>query len=373
MDRPNGTETSGSRDAIAGIELAQLLRDNASEIVTEWSRVLKRGTMAGYSSAPIDEIEFACAECLRSLAATLADGDHSKMRRFVHREVRTRLRQGYHQSEIDQLFCSFRLASWPLIAGRYAGDTQSFLTALMRLQQCVDEALCELADFYEATALELAEESLAEMEAKNRKLEEISVRDSLTGLYNRRYFQDRLSDEFHRAHRHSRPVSLLMVDVDHFKNVNDTYGHQTGDEVLRSLGLMLVNRTRTIDVVARYGGEEFVALLPETDGPGALEVAERLRELVALTPLHRVGPNTGIKAGEPETIHCTVSIGVACLAGTNMIEPGHLLGAADTALYSAKASGRNRVVASWKLTTQNGDSGGELRATSTPASIMSSQ
>src|SRR5581483_3259641 len=218
--------------------------------------------------------------------------------------------------------------------------------------QCTDEALFELADVYQRAAQQQVEHYLAEMEALNRRLEELSVRDPLTGLYNRRYFQDRLTHEIQRARRHGRPLSLLIADIDHFKEINDTYGHQAGDEVLRSIALLLVNQTRATDITARYGGEEFVAVLPETDAHGALRVAEKLRESVAVTPLYHL--ERGVLGESPRTdetssIGCTISIGVASFDAKRMADAGELVRAADEALYAAKQAGRNRVVAAWMM------------------------
>jgi diguanylate cyclase (GGDEF)-like protein len=283
-------------------------------------------------------------QCLGALISTLRDGDHGKMRRFVHREVRQRLAQGYLESEIDQLLCSLRLAAWPLIAEEWASDGRAVVAALQALQHALDYAVLQLSDFYQELAQQKAEEHLAEMEAMNRRLEEISVRDALTGLYNRRYFGDRMAHEHERSSRHGRPVALLMLDIDYFKRINDTYGHQTGDDVLRAVAQVLVNKTRTIDVVCRYGGEEFAALLPETPFDGALLLAERLREHVALTPFrsrsqeHAQGAPA---AGQP--LQVTISIGLAMLDRESMKTPDALVAAADEALYAAKHGGRNRV------------------------------
>jgi diguanylate cyclase (GGDEF)-like protein len=287
----------------------------------------------------------------------------------VRREVRLRLAQGYHESEIDQLLCSLRLPAWPLLAAEYAADGRAAAAALALLQHCVDEAVFELSDFYENAAQQQAEMHLAEMEAMNRRLEEISVRDGLTGLYNRRYLADRLRQEFQRAARHHHPMAVLMFDIDHFKLVNDTLGHQAGDEVLRGLALVLVHKTRTTDIVCRYGGEEFVAILPDTPPDSATMLAERLREAVAHTSLRQTAAANGAEVpptiiplaagdgngstsastaatgnGSADALRCTVSIGVATFDGTGFTDPEQLVAAADGALYSAKHAGRNRVV-----------------------------
>lgn len=160
-----------------------------------------------------------------------------------------------------------------------------------------------------------------------------SVRDPLTGLYNRRFFEESLTRELARAARAQREVTVLMLDVDHFKHFNDTHGHDAGDTVLRAVAAELTARVRASDVLCRYGGEEFVALLPETDVRSGVARAEALRAAVAAMPI----------SGIPGAGAVTLSAGVASypLHGT---DPRVLLRAADQALYAAKGAGRNRVM-----------------------------
>ena len=168
-----------------------------------------------------------------------------------------------------------------------------------------------------------------------KDLENLATTDGLTRLYNRRTFLQRAESEFERSRRYQRPLSVLMLDVDHFKNVNDTYGHETGDRVLRVLADASRKSLRQQDVIGRYGGEEFVAFLPETPSEVALEVAERLRQSVAALG---VGSANGV-------VKVTASIGVAT-AGRGTAAVAQLINAADQALYEAKQQGRNRVVVS---------------------------
>lgn len=158
--------------------------------------------------------------------------------------------------------------------------------------------------------------------------------DALTGLNNRGEFQRQLKEEEERARRYHRSLSLLMLDVDHFKHVNDTHGHQAGDEVLRALAARLREQIRPVDHAARYGGEEFVVILPETSNEGALDLAERLRMAVA---------GTVVPVAEGRTIPITISIGVATFPADAGSEAA-LIAAADAALYAAKQGGKNRVV-----------------------------
>jgi len=162
---------------------------------------------------------------------------------------------------------------------------------------------------------------------------ELSFTDSLTGVPNRRHLFLRLEQEHSRSVRFGEPLSLLMVDLDNFKNVNDRHGHLVGDGVLRGVALTLRRNVRKIDLVARYGGEEFVVLLPRVAKPEAIEVAEKLRRTVAATVLP--GPGNA-----PVTL--TISVGVAALGPDAEDIPG-LLEKADAALYEAKRQGRDRV------------------------------
>jgi diguanylate cyclase (GGDEF)-like protein len=165
-----------------------------------------------------------------------------------------------------------------------------------------------------------------------RLLEMQAHTDSLTGLANRRRFFEMAEAELVRTRRYDAPLSLLMLDIDHFKNVNDVHGHRAGDRVLRELARVCLEVLRAVDVVGRVGGEEFAILLPETDVVGAVDVAERLREAVARNAIVR---------DEGVPLRITVSIGVAPLAGQANLDT--LLNQADTALYDAKHRGRDRV------------------------------
>jgi len=163
-------------------------------------------------------------------------------------------------------------------------------------------------------------------------LEQENITDPLLGICNRRCLDRRMQEEVLRAQRYRLDLSLLMVDIDNFKLVNDTWGHQVGDLVLQHLSQLLVDSLRHTDVLARFGGEEFVILLPHTCGEEAFKLAEKLRRTAEQTPLHRI----------PE-LSITISIGSASLLpdGDNAYS---LLERADKAMYRAKREGRNRVV-----------------------------
>jgi two-component system cell cycle response regulator len=160
----------------------------------------------------------------------------------------------------------------------------------------------------------------------------MTIIDGLTGVFNKRYFLEALGRELARAQRYNRPLSILMFDIDHFKRVNDSYGHLAGDYVLQSLARVISTRARREEIFARYGGEEFVILLPETQKDGAMELAEQLRK--------RVASHTFVF--EAEEIPVTVSIGVAMVQDESIPE-NELIRRADEKLYLAKSEGRNCV------------------------------
>lgn len=178
-------------------------------------------------------------------------------------------------------------------------------------------------------------------------LEKENITDPLMGIYNRRYLDRRLLTEVARASRYGMTLSVLLIDIDHFKRINDTYGHPVGDVVLRDLAQLVVSTVRTTDIVARYGGEEIMVITPSTPVKTASQLAERLRKAVEETPLaipadmHR----------DLDKVHITVSIGVACF-GQNAHDYQTLIQSADEALYRAKKKGRNCVITARPITTQ---------------------
>ena len=164
------------------------------------------------------------------------------------------------------------------------------------------------------------------------EFQRLSSTDGLTGVHNHRHFQERLREEFRRAQRYDDALSLILLDLDHFKDVNDRFGHAAGDRVLREVASALQQGVRDTDLVARYGGEEFAVLLPRTHLTCALTVAERVRrELRALRP------------GDEGRLQVTASLGVSSFPHRAVLSPEQLLLTADEALYQAKREGRDRV------------------------------
>jgi len=165
-----------------------------------------------------------------------------------------------------------------------------------------------------------------------------NILDPLIGIYNRRHLNLKLAEEIERAQRHNFQLSMLLLDIDHFKNVNDTYGHYVGDLVLKSLGNLLLKNVRKTDIVARYGGEEIAVIAPHTSVPTAADLAERLRQVVETSVMVPVDEQE-----DRQAVTISVSIGVAGF-DRQIVDKQSLIERTDEALYEAKQKGRNRVV-----------------------------
>ncbi len=208
------------------------------------------------------------------------------------------------------------------------------------LLQEANEELEKLNLSYEQLVMELkqakekAEKLAKELLEANKKLRDLAFKDGLTGLYNHRFFQELMDKEVSRAKRYKRPLSLIMLDIDHFKKINDTYGHPQGDIVLKTISRIIKDSIRASDIAARYGGEEFAIVLPETDRNGAESVSERLRRKIASEKINLNG----------NVVFVTVSLGVAVVERFNdRIDKNKIIEVADSALYRSKNTGRNRV------------------------------
>lgn len=214
------------------------------------------------------------------------------------------------------------IANGLIIGGLFAMILNSRLRSL---QQEAQQSALDLLVAQKTLELERTLKEKAEIQART---------DYLTGLHNRRHFIEQAEHELARARRYHRPLSLLMIDIDRFKTINDTWGHSTGDAVLRKVSLLIRNALREVDIMGRMGGEEFAAVLVEVDVEQAMQVAQRLCTTVA---------ETTIVLQEGESLQVTISLGLTGLKGRD-ITFDSLLKEADLALYRAKQSGRNRVV-----------------------------
>ncbi|HET9599136.1 MAG TPA: diguanylate cyclase [Anaeromyxobacteraceae bacterium] len=184
-----------------------------------------------------------------------------------------------------------------------------------------------------------------ELRREKDALERLSVTDPLTGLFNRRWFQHALGQEIERSRRQGHPLALALVDLDHFKRVNDRHGHDTGDRALQLAAELLKGQLRRVDVCTRWGGEEFALLLPATDRAGAAVVATRVLKVLR----ERAALEVASIAGEPPArVRLTASLGVAVFPSPELDGPDALFRAADTALYRAKQTGRDRACLAWE-------------------------
>ncbi len=209
-----------------------------------------------------------------------------------------------------------------------------------RILEEANEELGKLNLSYEQLVMELkqaqqmAEKLAVEAWEAQERLRELAVTDGLTNLYNHRYFQDLIEKELPRVERYNHVLSIIMLDIDHFKSINDTYGHPQGDIVLRTIADIFQETVRKPDTVARYGGEEFVIVLPETDIKGAVVLAERLRKLVEKREIKL----------EEKTITITISLGVTTYeTSKGRKSKAEIMYAADKALYNSKKTGRNKL------------------------------
>ena len=224
-------------------------------------------------------------------------------------------------------FCMTSMIAVPL---RVRGATIGVLEVVNKLRGDFDKDDLALIETLTASAA-IAIDNARLFEEVQR----LAVTDELTGVYNRRYFEQQLRSEFQRARRYARPLALLMLDLDYFKPVNDCYGHMAGDAVLAAFAALVRANVRETDVVTRYGGDEFAVILPETDLAGALSVAEKVLRMVAAHPITY-----------EECVHrITVSGGAVALPDLNPADRKELVRLADQALYRAKQQGRNRVCA----------------------------
>ena len=218
------------------------------------------------------------------------------------------------------------------LADRMSTQRKSFIAAQRRALELQRAANEQLEHNVEERTQELRH-AMDELGLANRRLQALTMQDGLTGIRNRRYFDDKLGKEWQRAVRSRNPLALLLIDIDYFKSFNDKYGHLAGDECLKRVARVIEETvTRPSDSVARYGGEEFAVVLPDTSTEGAMHVAENIRRAVERLQISFEGTVT----------HVSVSIGAAVVIPEEHREAHILIAVADQALYSAKSSGRNR-------------------------------
>lgn len=238
----------------------------------------------------------------------------------------------------DWLDRGVRVATHSAIAvpfGMHGEQSGVFFLRTLAGEPPLDNGDLMFAERIIGTAVGVIERAYRLEDAQSAKdqYEWLATTDALTSCVNRRALLDRLEAELERVQRYGEALSIMMIDLDHFKRVNDSRGHLAGDEVLRQVGALLRGEVRAVDTVARYGGEEFVILLPETTQPGAVALAERIRERVAQRDFSE----------DASMLTVTISIGVTTVGAGEVDDPEGVLGRADAALYRAKRAGRNLV------------------------------
>lgn len=312
--------------------LDDLLEQEGAVIIETWARMLHSLSNTPYAGLLLDELRTTCTACFHAYRALIQQNDQWPLRLFIVRIAPLRASQNFGITQLQRAFLIPKQLVRPRLLARYADSTDmpALLADWQRFESAVDIAVVRFTDDYHARVTADLERQRARWGQLSNQLVEMVTHDELTSLHNYRFFQERIIDEVRRSVRYHRPLSLFMADIDHFKRVNDTFGHQTGNTVLRHIATLIRNKVRNTDIVTRYGGEEFAVLLPETDAADALIVAEHVRSTIAASR-------------PPRLPHVTISLGVSTHQRGDL-DGARMIGEADLALYQAKQAGRNRVV-----------------------------
>jgi diguanylate cyclase (GGDEF)-like protein len=322
----------GAQDERNLVEIRDVISSCVEEIIEEfYDHLLQFDELRGILSDPtlVERLKGSQRRYLLSLGRSVDCAEYAEGRlRIGLTHERVGLKQKWYLGAYHTLF---ELILQPLTA-RYSGDASRLSSLVLTLNKIITlDEIFVVETYYHATMQRL-EDSLCQLKDAHRQLEDLSRRDSLTPVNNRRALMEALSLEFHRSRRYRHPFALLFLDVDHFKGINDRYGHAFGDHVLIHMVQLAKGIIRPPDIIGRYGGEEFVIGLVECDRGGALQIAERIRLKVAQTPF----------AWEQHATPVTVSIGVGVLS-PEIDQVETLVTRADQAMYHAKRKGRNRV------------------------------
>jgi two-component system cell cycle response regulator len=345
-------------DAVSNRQLVDILHEVTGELsATEIYRVLARRVARALDISHCSVVLARVGDSTGTVVAAVEDPSISDLEVSLDRypEIVSALDSGrpvlVQDATVHPLFSAIRevweeeqrdvviqsVATIPFSIDRWRSGVLFLRTQLHERSLTMEDVeFAEVVIRAAVTAIRSAQ-ALETTRADNRRLEALATTDPLTKVLNRRALLERLTAEMDRAQRFGSSLSLLVLDVDHFKDVNDTAGHLAGDSVLRQLGARLEEEVRKVDIIGRYGGEEFVAILPETSLEGGQIFAERLRERVASRAFD-VGPGR-------RPVHLTVSIGIASFPSPQVETIEDLFARADAALYRAKSGGRNQVQA----------------------------
>lgn len=315
-------------------QLSKELLAEKDEIVSLWVKQIKS---FGGSYIQVDTAELAsfCEEFIYAFIEVLAKGSMIKLRRFIGRISHIRSSQGFMLSEVQKAYYSFCDVVKPIVRQvklRKNSVDKVKDGIIDSINSIMIDTLFELSEAYHRTLDDKLDRYVDEIEKINVKLKDTSIRDDMTGCYNRRYFESMLDSEIERSRRYKRPLSLTIFDIDHFKDFNDKYGHAFGDEILKNIGVLLRKMTRGSDTVYRYGGEEFSVILPETNNKKAHKCAERIREKIY----------SNIFCIKGKRLKIAISGGVSGF-DKELLSKKRLVTMADKALYQAKKTGRNKI------------------------------
>ncbi len=337
---------------------------NSKEVLSPEMLILSQGLMSLYHASADLQFSKPLPALLKSILRGLKSGTKiTKAAIFIKGDLDNQLNGmvgvGLNDKKVSEMILSLTTAEEEeLLRINSTPKTDSAPVSLSRLSQLLETQLdlkkCEILPLeirdrlvgilaYEKTLDILYREILfifsrqAALTIDNAKLfakvEEMALRDTLTGLYNRRYFLQILEYELNRSKRYRQPLSLIFLDIDHFKSINDTYGHSMGDQFLKQISQKLSSLFRTTDLVARYAGDEFVVILPSTPKEGAMILAQRIQQILGNYQMMVRG----------RTLQTSVSIGVDTYEGAEGIRSMGFIDRADKAMYEAKANGRNCV------------------------------
>jgi len=311
--------------------LDAVLTEESEAIIHSWAGALHSMSRSAYAARSLVELHVTCGACFLAYQGVIQQRDHGRLRQFIADIGQLRSTQGFSLVEVQRAFLTAKAIVRPRLLARYSAlpDIVAFSADWLRFESAVDLAVLRFTEYYQRSQTASTDRQLARVNNLSQQLMQIATHDELTALYNFRYFEERLLQEVGRAARYRRPLSLLMGDLDHFKAINDTYGHPVGNRVLQVVAATIRALLRAGDVAARYGGEEIAVILAETTEREAELVAEKLRTAVA-AGLH------------PDLPAVTVSFGVAQADPANLAGRA-LIVAADNALYAAKQAGRNCV------------------------------